>query len=57
MTDPLTAPADPEAGVFPSRIIMVDENGDLTDDPARARRGEVIETLPDGTERVTAFRA
>lgn len=57
MTEPLAAPADPETGTYPSRIIMLDVDGNLTDDPAQAASGEVIETLPDGTERVTAFRA
>lgn len=61
MTEPpieqLTDPGDPALGIYPSRVIMVDAAGDLTTDPAAAVRGEVIETLPDGSERVTAFSA
>ncbi len=46
-----------EVTVFPSTIIMFDAEGNQTADPALARSGEVIETKPDGSKRVTAFTA
>lgn len=63
MSAPLTDPGGVidvdgvETRVYPSEIIMVDAAGNLTTDPAQARSGEVIETLPDGTKRFTAFTA
>lgn len=49
--DQQPTPAEP----YPSRIVMLDAAGELTDDPAKAKSGEVIETLPDGSERYTSF--
>lgn len=54
---PLTDPGDPARGIYPSKIIMVDAAGNLTTDPSQARSGEVIESLPDGSTRSTAFTA
>lgn len=34
---------------------MVNAAGELTDDRESAVRGEVIETMPDGTKRSTSF--
>lgn len=45
----------PQAERPPSTIIMVDRDGNLTDDPALAVSGEVVEQLPDGTSRYTTF--
>ena len=42
---------------YPSRIIMLDGNGELTEDSSKAKSGEVVETLPDGSEPYTSFTA
>lgn len=48
---------EPQTNHYPSRIIMLDAAGELTEDPDQAKSGEVIETLPDGSERYTSFTA
>lgn len=62
MTSPTTDPGGTfvtdegvEVTVYPSRIVMIDASGNLTDDPALAVRGEVIQVRPDGTEIYTSF--
>lgn len=43
--------------IFPSRIVGWDAAGNLTEDPSAMVGGEVVETLPDGSERFTSFIA
>lgn len=51
----MTEPTEPQ--VFPSTIIMIDADGNLTTDGSKAVEGEVIETLPDGSQRHIWFTA
>lgn len=60
----MTQPNDPGATidvggepvqVFPSVMIMVDAAGTVTDDPAVAVSGEIVETMPDGSKIFTTF--
>jgi hypothetical protein len=36
-------------------VIWVDVQGEVTTDPTKAVRGEILETLPDGTVQSTIF--
>lgn len=53
----MTQPATAERPDYPSEIIMLDADGNLTEDPKLARSGEVVETQPDGTKLHTLFTA
>jgi len=50
----MTEPVD-EPKVVKEQIIMLDESGNIIDSPERAVRGEIIQTLSDGTELSTIF--
>lgn len=45
----------PSAVVVEERLVLVDAEGNVTDDWGQAVRGEVTETLADGTTRSTLF--
>jgi len=44
-----------EPTVVGEQVIWVDAHGDVTQDKAAAVRGEVLQTLSDGTTRSTLF--
>jgi len=44
-----------DADVVAEKLILVDANGNLTEDRDAAVRGEVVQTLADGTTRSTVF--
>ncbi len=44
-----------EPMVVDRQIVMVDADGNVTDDKAQAVRGEVVETFEDETTRSTMF--
>lgn len=37
------------------QVTWVDADGNVTDDPDRAVRGEILQVLPDGTTEATTF--
>lgn len=48
MTQPAALESKPQ-------LILIDKDGQITTDRAAAVRGEILETLPDGSVRSTLF--